>query len=68
MIFLLSLGRNESWFFIRDKSKNVDVSMLNCFGSIMELGEGDKRALSTVDDSPPSLQVDDTVRILRGTP
>ena len=42
--------------------------MPNSFSSLIELGEGDKWALSIMDDSPPPLQVDDTTSVLKGMP
>ncbi|TYK05338.1 uncharacterized protein E5676_scaffold83G00030 [Cucumis melo var. makuwa] len=43
----------------------MEVTMLNSFGSPLELGEDDNLALSLVDGSPPLLQVDDSAIVLR---
>ena len=62
---LLVIRKKRELVYVREKGKRVDVIMPNSFGSLMKLGEGDKWTLSIVDNSPPTLQVDDTVMVLR---
>lgn len=42
---------------VRDRGKNLEVTMPNSFGSLTDLGKGDDWALAMVDDMPPPLQV-----------
>ena len=62
---LLVIRKKRELVYVREKGKRVDVIMPNSFGSLKKLGEGDKWTLSIVDDSPPTLQVDDTAMVLR---
>ena len=64
--FTLVVGKKWELVYVRYKGKSVDVTMSNSFGNLMELGKGDKWALSIVEGSALPLQVDDTTMVLRG--
>lgn len=66
--FTLAARRKKELVSIRDKGKSVEMTMPNSFGSLMELREGDKWALSIVDGFPPPLQVDDKALVLKAIP
>ncbi|KAA0059751.1 reverse transcriptase [Cucumis melo var. makuwa] len=64
--FTLVTRKKNELVSVRDCGKSMEVIMPNSFGSLLEVGDADKWALSIIEGSPPPLQVDEGTDILSG--
>ncbi|KAL0556476.1 hypothetical protein IC582_004990 [Cucumis melo] len=64
--FTLVTRKKSELVSIRDRGKSMEVIMPNSFGSLLEVGDADKWALSIIEGSLPPLQVDEGTDILSG--
>ncbi|KAA0026071.1 uncharacterized protein E6C27_scaffold581G00620 [Cucumis melo var. makuwa] len=64
--FTLVTRKKSELVSIRDRGKSMEVIMPNSFGSLLEVGDADKWALSIIEGSSPPLQVDEGTDVLSG--
>lgn len=62
--FTIVARKNRELVSVHDKGKRAEVITNNSFGSLRDVGEGDKWALSIVDGSLPPLRVNDSDLVL----
>ncbi|KAA0062888.1 non-LTR retroelement reverse transcriptase-like protein [Cucumis melo var. makuwa] len=62
--FTLVTRKKSELVSVRDRGKSIVVAMPNSFGSLLEVGDVDKWALTVIEGSPPPLQVDEGTGVL----